>query len=113
MPLPGQLPQQAEPLDIAIGIQALAAFRPVGSYHSVAPLPGPEDVRRKAGEIRHQADGMPWVVEATVWAHSEILSACLVNVNVILTQKLDKMDYRSYFPRRSLDRTTPGLGGRT
>ena len=107
MPLPGQLPQQAEPLDIAIGIQALAAFRPVGSHHSVAPLPGPEDVRRKAGEIRHQADGMPWVVEATVWAHSEILSVCLVNVNVLLTHKLDKMQFRSYFPRRSLDRSYP------
>jgi len=102
--LPGELAQQAEPLDVAIGIEALAAFRSVGSYHSVAPLPGPEDVGRQAGEIRHQADGMPWVVEATVWAHSAILSCCLVNVNVLLTHKLDKIQFRSYFLRRSLDR---------
>jgi hypothetical protein len=46
MPLPGELPQQAEPLDVAIRIETLATLRPVGSYHSVAPLPGPEDMGR-------------------------------------------------------------------
>jgi hypothetical protein len=73
----------AEPLDVVVGIEPLSPLRPVGSHHPVAPLPGPENVRGEAGEIYHQADGMPWRVEATVSIHPPIIHLCLTNVNKI------------------------------
>ena len=83
MPPAGELPQPAKPLDVVVGIESLSPLRPMGSDHSVAPLPGPEDVRRQAGAIGHQPDRMSRRIEAAVSIHPTIIPLCLSIVKKI------------------------------
>ena len=83
MALRRQLPEPAEPLDVLVGIEPLPAPGPMRSDDPVTPLPGPEDMRRQAGTIGHQPDGMSRQFEAAVLVHATMISLCLSNVKII------------------------------